>query len=198
MSGAERGGVPGGTKAALPAQAPTTDMGAALPPGPAAIRQPAPPGGILRTLLGLPVHLYDAGLGVLLGHRFLLLVHTGRKTGRRRETVLEVVRYDPTTSESVVAAGWGRRTGWLHNVEAGLAHEVRTGRTRFAPVYRILPPDEAEWTFADYERRNRLIGPVVRAVLSRLLGWHYDGTTAARRKAVEQLSIVGFRPRTPD
>ena len=149
---------------------------------------------MLRTLLGLPVHLYHARLGVLLGHRFLLLVHTGRKTGMRRETVLEVVRYDPIIRESVVAAGWGRRTGWLDNVEAGLAHEVRTGRQRFAPVHRFLPPDEAERVFADYERRNRLIGPLIRAVLSRLLGWRYDGTPAARRRAVEQLPLVAFRP----
>lgn len=167
---------------------------ATIPPEPTSIQQPAPPGGVLRTLLGLPVHLYHARLGVLLGHRFLLLVHTGRKTGMRRETVLEVVRYDPITRESVVAAGWGRKTGWLHNVEAGLAHEVRTGRGRFAPVYRILPPDEAERLFADYERRNRLIGPLLRAVLSRLLGWRYNGTPTARRQAVEQLSLVAFRP----
>jgi deazaflavin-dependent oxidoreductase (nitroreductase family) len=175
-------------------QVPPPGAGAASPPYPTSVRQPAPPGGVLRTLLRLPVHLYHAHLGVLLGHRFLLLVHTGRKTGMRRETVLEVVRYDPISRESVVAAGWGRRTGWLHNVEAGLAHEVRTGRQRFAPVYRILPPDEAERLFADYERRNRLIGPLLRAVLSRLLGWRYNGTPTARRRAVEQLSLVAFRP----
>ena len=93
-----------------------------------------------------------------------------------------------------MAAGWGRRTGWLHNVEAGLAHEVWSGRQRFTPAYRILPPDEAERLFADYERRNRLIAPIIRAVLSRLLGWGYDGTPAARRRAVEQLSLVAFRP----
>ena len=178
-------------------QVPPPEAGAALPE-PTTIQQPAPPGGVLRTLLGLPVHLYHAHLGILLGHRFLLLVHTGRKTGLRRETVLEVVRYDPATSESVVAAGWGRRTGWLHNVEAGLAHEVWTGRERFAPAHRILPPDEAERIFADYERRNRLIGLVVRAVISRLVGWRYDGTQGSRRRVVEQLSLVGFRPRASD
>ena len=168
--------------------------GESPPTGQPPMRQPAPPTGVLRSLLGLPVHLYHAHLGVLLGHRFLLLVHTGRKTGLHRETVLEVVRYDPVTRESVVVAGWGRRTGWLHNVEAELAHEVRTGRQRFAPAWRILPPDEAERLFADYERRNRLIAPIIRAVLSRLLGWRYDGTPAARRRAVEQLALVAFRP----
>jgi hypothetical protein len=88
-------------------------------------RQPNPPNGLLRFLLGLPVHLYHANLGLLLGRRFLLLVTLGRRTGLRRETVVEVMRYDPATREAVVMAGWGRKTGWLHNVEAGLAQEVR-------------------------------------------------------------------------
>src|SRR5664280_961368 len=109
-------------------------------PGP--VPQPAPPGGMLRALLGLPVHLYHAHLGVLLGRRFLLLEHTGRRTGIRRETVLEVIRYDPVAREAVVAAGWGRRTGWLHNVEAGLTREVWIGRERFVPAYRVLATDE--------------------------------------------------------
>lgn len=162
---------------------------------PAPARPPAPPGGVLRSLLGLPAHLYRARLGFLLGNRFLLLVSTGRRTGLRRETVLEVVRYDPTTRESIVLAGWGRRAGWLNNVEAGLAGEVWTGRDRYVPAHRLLPPDEAVRVLGDYEGRNRLIAPIVRAVLGCLLGWRYDGTPDARRRAVEQLPLVGFRPR---
>ncbi len=162
--------------------------------GPSKSVRPGPPSGALRWLLALPVGLYHAHLGGLLGHRFLLLVHTGRKTGLRRETVVEVVRYDHGSRESVVVAGWGRRTGWLHNVEAGLAREVRTGRQHYVPMHRILPLDEADRVFAEYEHRNRLVAPIVRAVLSRLLGWRYDGTPAARRRAVGQLTLVAFRP----
>ena len=157
--------------------------------------QPAPPSGVLRALLHLPVHLYHAHLGVLLGHRFLLLVHTGRKTGTSRETVLEVLHYDAVTREAVVAAGWGRKTQWLYNVEAGLAREVWIGRERYAPTYRVLASDEAERLFAEYEQRNRVIAPVVRAVISRLVGWRYDGSAASRRRVAEQLPLVGFRRR---
>ena len=66
---------------------PSTASAEPPPSGQPPIHQPAPPTGVLRALLGLPVHLYHARLGVLLGHRFLLLVHTGRKTGLHRETV---------------------------------------------------------------------------------------------------------------
>jgi deazaflavin-dependent oxidoreductase (nitroreductase family) len=157
--------------------------------------QPAPPSGLLRTLFGIPIRFYHAGLGWLLGRRFLLLVTTGRKTGRRRETVLEVVKYDRASQEAIVAAGWGAKTGWFHNVEAGLAREVVIGRDRYEPAYRVLDVAEAERVFADYERRNRLAGPIVRRVISGLVGWRYDGSPGARRKVVEQLPLIGFRPR---
>jgi hypothetical protein len=50
------------------------------------------PTGWVRALLRLPILLYRLHLGWLLGHRFLLLTHVGRKSGLQRRTVLEVVR----------------------------------------------------------------------------------------------------------
>ena len=67
--------------------------------------QPIPPW--LRTVFGLPRHLYAHHLGWLLGHRFLQLDHTGRRTGRDYHTVLEVMRYDPARREAVVMSGFG-------------------------------------------------------------------------------------------
>ena len=157
--------------------------------------QPAPPRGILRRLLQLPAYLYRAHLGFLFGHRILMLVHRGRKTGLRRETVLEVVHYDADRHEAIVAAGWGRKTAWAYNVEAGLVEAVYIGREVFVPARRRLDVDEGERVLAEYERRNRFIAPVIRAVLSRLLGWRYDSSPAARRRAVEQLGLFAFRPR---
>ncbi|HEX7172759.1 MAG TPA: nitroreductase/quinone reductase family protein [Candidatus Limnocylindria bacterium] len=156
--------------------------------------QPAPPRGLLRWLLRLPIHLYRARLGFLLGHRFLVLVHDGRRTGRRRETPLEVVRYERSTNEATVVAAWGRRTAWLHNVEAGLAREVWIGRTRYVPAVRRLDVDEAVTVLERYERNSGLARGLVLAVLSRLLGWRYRGTPAARRRAAEQLPLLAFRP----
>jgi deazaflavin-dependent oxidoreductase (nitroreductase family) len=160
-------------------------------------RQPAPPGGIVRWLLGLPRLLYRARLGFILGHRFLVLVNAGRRSGRRHETPLEVIRYDPRTREAVVAAGWGRKTQWLYNVEAGLSREVWIGRERYVPEFRILGLDEAVEVLSRYEQHSGLPKPVIRAVLGRLLGWRYDGSPAARRRAAGQLPLIGLRPASP-
>ena len=55
-------------------------------------------------------------------------------------------------------------------------------------------PAEAAAVLHDYERRNRLAAPIVRAVLSRLTGWRYDGSPPARERLVGERPILGFRP----
>jgi hypothetical protein len=44
-----------------------------------------------RTLMRAPIWIYRARLGFLFGSRMLLLEHVGRKSGRRRQAVLEIV-----------------------------------------------------------------------------------------------------------
>jgi deazaflavin-dependent oxidoreductase (nitroreductase family) len=162
----------------------------------APVEQPAPPRGLFGWLFKLPAYLYRAHLGFLFGHRFLVLVHEGRRTHRRYETPLEVLHYDRSRREAIVAAGWGQKTSWLHNVKAGLAREVRIANERFVPAWRQLEIEEAVAVFECYERRSGIPGSVVRGVLSRLLGWAYDGTPEARRRAAHQLPLLAFRPAT--
>jgi deazaflavin-dependent oxidoreductase (nitroreductase family) len=150
------------------------------------------PGPVLRRVLRAPVWLYRARLGWLLGRRFLLLIHTGRRSGRTYRTVLEVVGRPP--GECVVMAGFGPNTDWLRNVQAGGGREVVVGRHTFRPAVRLLDVAEAADVLAGYERRNRLAAPVVRAVLSRLVGWRYTGTDAERRRLVAERPLVALRP----
>ena len=148
----------------------------------------------MRVVFRLPVYLYRWHGGWLLGHRFLLLIHRGRRTGRRHETVLEVMRYRGPAREAVVMSGFGHAANWLRNIEAQPALEVVVGRKRFVPVHRILGEDEAAEVLGDYERRNRLVAPIVRRVLSRLVGWTYDGTDEARHRLVRDIPVIAFRP----
>ncbi|WP_255687417.1 nitroreductase family deazaflavin-dependent oxidoreductase [Pseudonocardia sp. TRM90224] len=131
----------------------------------------------------------------MLGNRFLCLTHVGRRSGRRYRTVLEVIGADPASGEMMVIAGLGPSSDWYRNVQAGPAVEVSVGSRRFAPTHRTLDEAEAVAVLAGYERRNRWLTPVLRPVLSRLLGWRYDGSAAARRRMAGQLPVVALRPR---
>ena len=150
--------------------------------------------GSVRELARAPLLLYRAHLGWLLGQRFLKLSHIGRRTGARHSTVLEVVRRARDGREYVVLSGFGPSSDWFRNLQANGAAEVTVGRRHFRAAHRVLDHAEAASVLADYEARNRLIRPVVRRVLSRLLGWHYDGSDASRARVVGQLPVVALRP----
>ncbi len=92
-------------------------------------------------------------------------------------------------------SGFGRGSQWYQNVLASDPFEVRIARLRFKPRVRQLESDEAADVLAAYERRNRVAAPLVRAILSKLTGFRYDGSVSARRRAVHVLPLVAFRPR---
>jgi deazaflavin-dependent oxidoreductase (nitroreductase family) len=140
----------------------------------------------------LPIYLYRLNLGRLLGHRFLLLVHQGRKSGLLRETALEVVRYNPATKESVVLSARGDRADWYRNIEASPALEVRTGRERYVPEQRFLAPEENHAVILEYARRH----PLAFRFFVKALGFDYplQGSEGARMEAAKSLWLVAFRP----
>lgn len=148
------------------------------------------PRGLVKRLLRLPILLYERDLGWLLGHRFLLLTHRGRVSGRIYRTVLEVIHFDPATRESIVVSAWGRRADWFRNVQAGGAVEVRTGRLRYVPAHRVLPRDEAEAVYTRWEREH----PLAARIFPWVLGLDTRGP-AARQQALDAVLFVAFRPR---
>jgi deazaflavin-dependent oxidoreductase (nitroreductase family) len=154
------------------------------------------PKGTLRYFLRAPVYLYRWRCGCLLGNRFLLLTHIGRRTGLRHQTVLEVMEYRKEGPEVVVMSGFGRNADWLRNIEATPDPEVVVGSQRFIAAHRILDEEEAIRVVRGYEQRNRFMAPIVRCVLSRLLGWRYHGTEIDCGRLVAELPLIAFRPRS--
>lgn len=108
--------------------------------------------------------------------------------------MLEVIRDDRVQHEVFVMVGLGRRAQWYRNVMAGGAVELVIGSECYRPDYRELAPAEAAAVLADYEYRNRLLTPIVHMVLSRLVGWRYDGSPPARERLVRERPILAFRP----
>lgn len=148
----------------------------------------------LRPALAAPTVLYAKGFGWLLGRRFLCLTHTGRRSGHRYRTVLEVIGAGPGADEYLVIAGFGRSSDWLRNIEAHSEYEVNVGSDRFCARHRVLTATEAESAMAEYERAHRWVRPLIRGVLTRLLGWRYDGSPAARARLARQLPVVALSP----
>jgi deazaflavin-dependent oxidoreductase (nitroreductase family) len=152
--------------------------------------------GVLWYFFRAPVYLYRWHLGWLFGHRLLQLTHIGRRTGLRRETVLEVVEYREQGPEVVVVNGFGRDCDWVRNIEAGPGAEVTVGSQHFVASHRFLAAEEAAGVIEGYERRNRFMAAIVRRGFSWLLGWQYHGGENDRRRLVAQIPLIAFRPRS--
>lgn len=154
------------------------------------IRLGAPPTGFIRWVFRAPVALYRWHCGWLLGRRFLLLTHYGRKSGLMRQTVLEVLRYDRATAESTVISGLGAQADWYRNIQVRPASEVRTGRRRYRPQQHLLSPDEAVMFLTTWEHQH----PWEARLMLKLLRWTDDGTPEGHRALLASRCLVAFRP----
>jgi deazaflavin-dependent oxidoreductase (nitroreductase family) len=152
-------------------------------------RSPSP---VLRVFFSAPRWLYRLGLGGLLGHRFILLTHRGRASGRTYQTVLEVARYDPRTRESIVCSGWGRQADWYRNIMARGPIAMETGGQRYEnPTVRVLAPEENYPLVAAYVRRL----PAMARPLAYRVGLDVRGPEDRRRAHSQSLLMVALRPR---
>jgi deazaflavin-dependent oxidoreductase (nitroreductase family) len=138
----------------------------------------------------VPRPLYHHGFGRLLGHTFLLIVHRGRKTGRRRETVAMALSYDSTTRETIVCSAWGPGTEWMRNLRAHPALEIRIGGETFVPEQRFLSEDEAVAVGLEFRRRH----PWRLRLFATILGWGDLRTELQVRELVRSRPFVSFRP----
>lgn len=150
------------------------------------------PGRLLRFAFRMPVWVFRARLGWIFGHRFLRLTHTGRRSGRDYQTVLEVVRFDPAVPEWTVVSGYGDASDWLRNLHAAPAVSIEVGRRRFVPEQRFLDEEERHELLAGYQREHPR---AARQLGRRLIGATFDATGASIDALARRLPAVAFRAR---
>ena len=151
------------------------------------------PGRLALVVFRMPLFLYRHGWGWMLGHTFLLLVHTGRKTGRAHTAVAQALAYDPETREVVICAAWGPTTHWLRNIQARPAQQIQIGRETFTPAQRFLSEDEAFSVATEFRHRH----PWRLRLIALILGWGDLRDDATLRELIRTKPFVSFRP-SPD
>jgi deazaflavin-dependent oxidoreductase (nitroreductase family) len=123
-----------------------------------------------RPLMRAPIWIYKARAGAVLGSRFLMLEHIGRKSGARRYVVLEVVDH-PTPDSYVVVSGFGAKAQWFRNIKANPRVRVYTGSRAPRPATaRILAGQEADQALGAYINAHPQAWERFRPVLERTLG----------------------------
>jgi deazaflavin-dependent oxidoreductase (nitroreductase family) len=151
------------------------------------------PTGLRRLLYRVPIRLYRGRLGWLLGHRFVLIDHVGRRSGRTRQVVVEVVARDRRTGSVTVASGFGPGADWYRNLRAHPEATMTIGATRI-PVRAVpLDPREAADAMVDYARRH----PYAAKQLSRFMGFTVGGNLEDYCEVGRQIPFLRLEPRVP-
>lgn len=152
------------------------------------IKHKAPPTGVARLLFRLPIQLYRWRLGWLLGRRFMLLTHIGRKSGRPRQVVIEVVGGAPREGSYLACSGYGAAAAWYRNILATPAVTIQVGLRSMAAVAEPLDPEAGAEVMATYASRS----PWAARRLCRFMGFAVDGGEADFREVGRRLPFVRF------
>lgn len=150
--------------------------------------RPPLPTGWRRFVARLPIRLYRVGLGPLLGKRVLLLHHTGRLTGLRRQVVLEVVAHerDGDRLSWTIASGFGPAAAWYQNLRHSPRTTIQCGNRRYAATAHFLPPEDGGAIMARYAPEH----PRLARRLCSFMGFEVDGSEAAYRQAGRRIPFV--------
>jgi deazaflavin-dependent oxidoreductase (nitroreductase family) len=151
------------------------------------------PTGLLRALLRTPIWLYRLRLGRLAGRRLTYIAHRGRRTGARREVVVETVHFDPATPEAIVIAAWGPGPDWYRNLKAAPAIEVRIGALRWPkPHHRFLDTADTQQALLAYQHAH----PRAWRRLAPLLRFPTDPTDPRWPDVAASVHAIAFTPAT--
>jgi len=147
--------------------------------------------GLKRLFFRAPIYLYRLGLGGLLGKRFLLLNHVGRKSGKARQTVLEVVNHDKETDTFYIASGFGEKSDWYLNILEHPEVNIQVGWRKMSVTAVPLTPEESGQAMVNYTRRH----PTAAKNLGKLIG--YDVSTEEEYRTVgrESIPFIALKPR---
>jgi deazaflavin-dependent oxidoreductase (nitroreductase family) len=124
-----------------------------------------------------------------MGKRFLMIEHRGRRSGKLYRTVIEVAGRHRDEEEWIVTAGFGPKSDWYLNLQAGTLEAVWIGSRRHAANVRFLEPIEAGDVMGAYEQAH----PRTARNLLDLMGVSYDGTDEGRVEMMRQIPMVAFR-----
>lgn len=133
--------------------------------------------------------LYHLHLLWLVGPRFLVLTHRGRRTGVLHRTCVLVIHEDRHTGELLVVAG-DRHADWYRNTLAASPTEVAVGHRRFRPAMRLVGREELLRRLVTCRREHRLTARVQAA----FFGWPWPATPAQLGALADRLGGVGLRP----
>jgi len=116
-----------------------------------------------------PVFLHKLGIvwwiEKFTGAQWMLITTTGRKSGKPRQVLVDVMKYDKETNTYYVEAAYGARADWVRNIHTNPVFQAQVGRRKFAARAVVLSPEETGKKIVDFYRRRPAYTKAVTAMI---------------------------------
>lgn len=126
-----------------------------------------------------------------MGGRFLLLTHIGRRSGLKRQTVIEVVSHDESAGITYVAAAWRDQSDWYRNIQQDPIVGVQVRNRRFQARAEEVSSQEAEARLWDYAQEHPT---AFRELVMVMLGERLPPNKETCRKVAESVPVISLTP----
>lgn len=120
-----------------------------------------------------------------------MLTNIGRKSGLKREVVLEVLYHNETSDEYYVLSGWGDRSDWFLNIRKNPEVVVNVGGKKFEAIAFQVTSEEAERMISKYAYQHPR---AFRLLSKRILGEDLRITKTSFEKLAAYLPVVCLQP----
>jgi deazaflavin-dependent oxidoreductase (nitroreductase family) len=150
------------------------------------------PSGFLKFFFKTPVWLYKMGLGGmerLVGAEWMLLTTIGRKSGKPRQTMVDILEYDQAADTYYIEAAYGARADWYKNIQANPLFEAQAGRRKFRARAGELTSDNAADMLVQFYRRK----PAYTRSVMAMVGMKFEGEDDLRAIA-KNLTLLAVKP----
>ena len=127
------------------------------------------PRGLLKLFFKTPVLLHKFGIvwwsEKFSGAQWMLITTTGRKSGKPRQVMVDVMKHDKETDTYYGEAAYGARADWVRNIRANPVFHGQVGRRKFEARAAVLSPEETGKKMVDFYRSRPAYTKAVTAVI---------------------------------
>ena len=155
-----------------------------------------PPSGLLKFFFKVPLYVHKMGLGGwerLIGAEWMLIATTGRKSGKRREAMVDVMDYDKSTDTYYIEAAYGARADWFKNIKANPVFVAQVGRWKFQAQARELNAADTGEMLVRFFRRK----PAYTRSVMAMVGMKFKDENELRELG-KNLTLLAVKPLSSD
>lgn len=150
------------------------------------------PGKLLKFFFKVPLWVHKLGLGgweQWIGAEWMLISTIGRKTGKRRETMVDVMDYDKANDTYYIEAAYGARADWYKNILSHPVFEAQVGRRKFKARAGSLSTEGASDLLVQFYRQK----PAYTRSVMAMAGMKFNGEDELRELG-KNLTLLAVKP----